>query len=54
MNNSNFSVILRAFKNDVPNMKDFNESAIGKLADDILGSLLARCQNDMLQQRRVI
>lgn len=54
MNNSNFSVILRAFKNDVPNMKDFNEAAIGKLADDVLGSLLDRCQNDMLQQRRVI
>ena len=35
-------------------MKNFNESAIGKLADDVLGSLLTRCQNDMLQQRRVI
>ena len=54
MNNSNFSVILRAFKNDVPNMKDFNEDAISKLVDDILSSFYDKCKSDMLNNKQVI
>ncbi|MEI3254440.1 MAG: hypothetical protein V8R83_03905 [Candidatus Gastranaerophilaceae bacterium] len=54
MNNSNFSVILRAFKNDVPNMKNFNEDAISKLVDDILSSFYDKCKSDMLNNKQVI